>query len=158
MKKMKWAFLRRLYVKTPARNYTLFQNIFAVKIFFNSKITQMFTDELLTFLEKIIDSKNQILCIRFEKMYRFWLKMLEKTFFSKILIKYTKNYSNFWLKISGSAKNASVYVIKFSVRNSNEKFGFFGGFLTIFLQFSFDFWQFFEMVMALDIFFSWTYL
>ena len=49
---MKWAFLRRLYVKTPARNYTLFQNIFVVEIFFDSKITQMLTDELLTFFEK----------------------------------------------------------------------------------------------------------
>ena len=48
---MKWAFLRRLYVKTPARNYTLFQNIFVVEIF-DSKITQMFTEELLNFLKE----------------------------------------------------------------------------------------------------------
>ena len=49
---MKWAFLRRLYVKTPARNYTLFRNIFVVEIFSNSKITHLFSDELLTIFGK----------------------------------------------------------------------------------------------------------
>ena len=68
-----------------------------------------------------------------------------KTLFSKIhLIKYSKNYSYFWLKICESTKNASEYVIKFSVRSSNKKNVFFDGFSTIFLQFSLIFGNFWD--------------
>ena len=141
--------MRRLYVKTPARNYTLFQNIFVVETFFSRNFsTRKFLKCLLTNYGTFWENKRLKKSIFGKKMIVFdWKYWKKKHFFfenlphknaffgSKSLAqKWTKN---FW-PAHLVQKMHHYKSTKFSIKNI-----FFGGLLVFFSSNFHDFFLIF---------------
>ena len=149
--------MRRLYVKTPARNYTLFQNIFVVETFFSTrKFLKCLLKNYWTFwknqkFKKSIFGKKLTVSDRKYRKKAFF-------FFKNLCHKNIKIYTNFWLKIWArefGLKNLAQKMCHYKSVNFQYE-------ILIKKNFSTDFWgfflQFFSIFLDFRQFLRWSWL